>query len=223
MGDNTLEAEYHELTSELRAVSEASGETFSGALFNAYAELAAENGDCPDLTPCEVVQEGRGGYRVDGSAFDRERGILLVAICDPRDGEELETLNAAQLDTLSARARRFVEHIMQPSVIDMIVAGSPEDIAGGAIAIQPVLLKRVQILIFSNARLSTRKPPELLGEIAGRPVVSNVLDFVRFAAIARSKGSVEPIEIDLSALANGPVPCLPAAGSLMRGSNDRSG
>lgn len=211
MADDTLDAEYQEFMSDLRTLTEASAETFSNAFFSAYAELAAENGDCPDLTPSEVSQDGRGGYRIDGSAFDAERGILFVAICDPRDGEELETLNAAQLDSLNLRARRFVEHVMQPGVVDTIVAGSPEDIAGGAIAMQPGLLRRVQILIFSNARLSTRKPPELSGEINGRPVVSNVLDFVRFAAIARSKGSVEPIEIDLAALADGPVPCLPAS------------
>lgn len=211
MVDDALELEYQEFTSELRAQVEASEESFRSVFFETYAELAAENGDCPDLAPCEVQQDGRGGYRVDGYAFDQERGIYFVAICDPREASELETLNAAQLDSLNTRARRFVEQVLQPGFEAMYADGSPEDIAGGAIARQPALLKRIQILVFSGARLSTRKPPELSGEIDGRPVVSNVLDFARFSAIARSRGSVEPIEIDLSALAGGPVPCLPAS------------
>jgi hypothetical protein len=210
MADDALEADYLEFVSDLQARMQDTGEPRETAFFQTYAALASENGDCPDLEPCDVIREGRGGYRVDGHAFDQERGILYVAICDAREDAGLDTLNAAQLDALNTRARRFVEHVLDPGFATEFGEGSPEDLAAGAVAAQPALLKRVQILVFSEARLSTRKPPELSGEIAGRPVVSNILDFARFAAIARSQGSVEPIEVNLAALAGAPVPALAA-------------
>ncbi len=209
MTDEGLESEYLEFNMELRALSEATSESIGSSFFDMYAELAAENGDCPDLSRCPVVREGRGGYRIDGYAFDKDRGIYYVAICDARDSTALETLNAAELAAMNMRARRFVEHILEPDF--SAAPGSAEDDAGGMIAKQPASLKRVQILVFSAAKLSTRRPPELSGEIAGRPVVSNILDFARYAAISRSKGSVEPIAINLASLADGPVPCLAAS------------
>jgi len=210
MADNALKAEYLEFISDLQARMLETGESRGTVFFDTYAALASENGDCPDLEPCEIEREGRGGYRIDGHAFDPERGILYVAICDAREDGDLETLNAAQLEALNTRARRFVEYILDPGFAAGLTEGSPEDFAAGVVAASPGLLKRIQILVFSAARLSTRKPPELSGEIGGRPVVSNILDFARFAAIARSQGSVEPIEVDLAALAGAPVPCLPA-------------
>ncbi|WP_404365813.1 AIPR family protein [Sphingomonas sp. MMS24-J45] len=210
MADDTLETEYLEFMSDLRARASETGDSPENAFFETYAALASENGDCPDLEPCRIVLEGRGGYRIDGCAFDQDRGVYYVAICDVRGEDSLETLNAAQLDSLTARARRFVEQLIDPGFAAQLGEGSPEDMAGGVLVGQPALLKRVQILVFSNARLSTRKPPELSGEIGGRPVVCNVLDFGRYAAIARSQGAVEPIEVNLAALAGSPVPCLPA-------------
>lgn len=211
MADEGLEQQYREFVTDLRASAEFSGMQLREAFFDAYSELAAENGDCPDLSACDVEREGRGGYRVDGWAFDAERGVYSVAICDVRDGDELETLNAAQLESLNARARRFVERIIQTDAADVIADGASEDGLVSMAAVHAALVKRVQILVFSSARLATRKPPELSIEIAGRPVVSNVLDFARFSAIGRSRGSVEPVEVDLAALAGAPVPCLAAS------------
>jgi hypothetical protein len=210
MADESLETEYLEFISDLHGRMVDADQSRATAFFEIYAALAAENGDCPDLEPCDIAREGRGAYKVDGHAFDPERGILYVAVCDPRGDGSLETLNSSQLDALSGRARRFVEHIFTPEFAKGLLEGSPEDFAVGVIVASPELLKRVQILIFSAARLSTRRPPELSGSIDGRPVVSNILDFARFAAITRSKGVVEPIEVDLAALAGTPIPCLPA-------------
>jgi hypothetical protein len=211
MADGELESEYQDFYSDLQASAATSGEAVRDIFFETYAALAAENGDCGDLTPCGILKEGRGGYQVDGWAFDSERGIYSVAVCDVRESDTLETLNAAQLDALVSRGRRFVELLLEKDFFARAGDNSDEDRAGGFIAAQPGLLKRIQILVFSGARLSTRKPPELSAEIEGRPVVSNVLDFSRHSAIARARGAVEPVDIDLAELAGGPVPCLPAS------------
>ncbi len=65
---------------ELLFQAEASGDPQAAAFFNLYAKLATENGDTIDLTYTPVRHEGRGGYQLDGCAFDAERGDLYLAV-----------------------------------------------------------------------------------------------------------------------------------------------
>ena len=66
MQDDALEAEYREFRSDLQTRMQTTGETLITAFFDCYAALASENGDCPDLEPCEIEREGRCGYRAKG-------------------------------------------------------------------------------------------------------------------------------------------------------------
>lgn len=215
MSGIALVDEFAEFRSDLVLHCAESGESSEDALFAFYSRLASENGDCPDLAPCHILSTGRSGYRVDGWAFDSDRGTLYLAILDPRPGEELETLNAAQLESLTSRVRRFVEFLLSPPTAER-KDDARKALIGDAIAATPALIKRVQILVFSEARLSTRRAPELSGEVQGRPIVSNVLDFARYAAISSAKGEAEPIEIDFQALTDQPIPCLPASSGTSR-------
>ena len=87
--------------------AEVSAEPQAAAFFRLYAKLAADNGDSVDLAYTPVRHEGRGSYQVDGCALELERGDLFLVISDFRPGRTLETLNAAQIDTLFERVRRF--------------------------------------------------------------------------------------------------------------------
>lgn len=190
--------------------AEASGEPQAAAFFRLYGELASDNGDCIDLTYTPARNEGRGAYQVDGFAFERDRGDLFLAISDFRSGRELETLNAAQIDTLFERVRRFCELAVQPAFINAVDETSPSFQAAWPIHDGRSLIKRIRVIAFSNARLSTRRKPEMAGEVLGVPLVCSVLDFARYASILSAKGGVEPIEIDVTAVNGAPLPCLPA-------------
>jgi hypothetical protein len=190
--------------------AEASAEPQAAVFFQLYSEVAAENGDCVDLTYAPVRNEGRGAYQVDGFAFERERGELFLAISDFRPGRELETLNAGQIDTLFARARRFCELAIQPAFINAVEEASPAFQAAWPIYDAQKHIRRVHVIAFSNARLSTRRKPEMAGEVLGVPLVCSVLDFARYASIMSAMGGVEPIEIDVTAINGAPLPCLPA-------------
>ena len=48
--------------------ADASGEPQLACFFESYASLAAENGDCSDLTYTPVRKDGATGYQVDGYA-----------------------------------------------------------------------------------------------------------------------------------------------------------
>ncbi|MDB5412971.1 MAG: hypothetical protein JWR10_1306 [Rubritepida sp.] len=190
--------------------AQASAEPQAAAFFGLYSKLAAENGDCPDLTYTPVRQEGRGGYQVDGCALDLERGDLFLAISDFRSGRELETLNAAQIDTLFERVRRFCEQAVKSTFINAIEETSPAFEAAWPIYSGRAHIRRIRVVLFSNARLSTRRKPEASGEVLGVPFVCSVLDFARYAEISAARDGQEPIEIDVTALNGSPLPCLPA-------------
>jgi len=190
--------------------AEASAEPQAAAFFQIYEKLAVENGDCVDLTYTPARNEGRGGYQVDGFALDRDRGDLFLAISDFRSGRELQTLNAAQIDTLFDRVRRFCELAISPSFIQAIDETSPSFQAAWPIYASRGDIKRIRVVAFSNARLSTRRKPEMTGEVLGVPFVCSVLDFVRYASILSAKGGFEPIEIDVTSVNGAPLPCLSA-------------
>jgi hypothetical protein len=195
---------------ELLFDAEASAEPQAAAFFHLYAKLATENGDTIDLAYTPVRHEGRGGYQVDGIALDAERGDLFLAVSDFRAGRESETLNAAQVDALFERVRRFCEQAIQPAFINAIEETSPAFEAAWPIYSNRALIRRIRVIAFSNARLSMRRKPEAAGEVLGVPFVCSVLDFARFADISAARGGQEPIEIDVTALNGTPLPCLPA-------------
>jgi hypothetical protein len=212
VSDEALEEAYREFQADLKFETLARGDSVEAAFFGVYASLASENGDCIDLTYTPARKEGRGGYRIDGYALEIERGILHVAICDYRD-DGLETLNAARIDSLLAQSRRFIELAVEPGFIDQFEPSDPEFEAGFQLSRDAESIRRIRLILFSNAHLSTRRQPEAANEIAGRPVVYNFLDFRRYSDILRSRSSPEPIEVDLVALHGSPVPCLPAYNS----------
>lgn len=205
-----LEEAFDRFWEDLLFEAEASAEPQAAAFFRLYGELAADNGDCIDLTYTPARNEGRGGYQVDGFALERDRGDLCLAISDFRSGRDLQTLNAAQIDALFDRVRRFCELAITPSFIQAIDETSPSFQAAWPIFASRSHIRRIRVVLFSNARLSTRRKPEMAGEVLGVPFVCSVLDFARYASILGAKGGFEPIEIDVTSVNGAPLPCLPA-------------
>lgn len=212
MEQTELQQAYEEFRDDLLLEAEASAEPDRRAFFRMYADLASENGDCIDLEYTPARREGRNGYQVDGYALDLDRKELYLAVCDFRQDTSLEVLNAAQIEDCMKRARRFVELAFDPEFINQLEDESPAAKAAYPIFTQPASIRRIRFILFSNARLSTRKAPEAAGEIAGRPAVYNYFDFRRYVDIQNSRGAPEPIEIDFAELGVEPLPCLAASG-----------
>ncbi|WP_332764475.1 AIPR family protein [Phenylobacterium sp.] len=190
--------------------AEASAEPQARAFFQLYSDLATQNGDCTDLAYAPVRKEGRGGFRIDGYALEADRGDLYLAISDFRPGRQLESLNAAQIDALFEQVRRFCELAVQPGFLNGIEETSPTFEAAWTIYSYRSKIRRIRVIALSNARLATRRKPEMTGEVLGVPFVCSVLDFARYVDIQNAHGGAEPIEIDVTALNGAPLPCLPA-------------
>lgn len=192
--------------------AEAGGVFQQEAFFTLFAEIASENGDTIDLEYSHCHRDGgKQPYRVDGHAFDHDRGTLHLAVCDYSEIPEVETLNAARLDSNLKRVTNFVENSLRPEFINALEDSGEAFEAAYPIYSNRTAIKRVRVILFTNARLAARRPPQLADEVAGMPVVYSVLDLSRYADIQNSREGPESIEVDIEGIAGAPVPCLRAS------------
>jgi hypothetical protein len=202
-----IEKAYNEFWEDIFVEADLSGSSQLEAFFKLFSAAAAEAGECTDLTYTPAKKEGRGGYQIDGFALEKETEELYVAISDFRTGSN-EALNSSQIETFLNRAKAFLELAVTSEFIEGIEETSPAFEAAYPVFENLSAIRRIRILIFSNARVSIRKPPAQSDAIVGKPVVFSVLDFTRFDALKRSLGQVEPIEIDVVELSGLPLPSL---------------
>jgi hypothetical protein len=210
VADIDLAESFHQFDSELLLEAEFSGDPQHMCFFRIFSEIASENGDIVDLDYTPVRKEGRGGYQVDGYAIDLERGELFLAICDFHSDAEVQTLNSSGMETLFRRVDSFLENAIKTEFINALEETSPAFEAAYPIYNNRRKIKRIRIILLSNAVLAVRKKVVEAGEIIGTPAAYNVLDFTRYVDILASQGNAEPIEIDVAEINGEPLPCLQA-------------
>ena len=205
-----LEKSYEEFWHELLLEAESSKELQATAFFDLYASIAAENGDCGDLEYCPVRKEGSRGYQIDGYSIDADTGELVIAVCDFQDDRELQALNSSNVESHFRRVQRFFDNARKSKFVSELEETSYEFQAAYLILSKVALIKRIRIIIFSNARLAVRKNIVTTEEKDGIYFSFSILDFSRYVDILNSRTGSEPIEIDLTELHSQPLPCLPA-------------
>lgn len=210
-----LQEDYDSLAEEISIGAAADGELKITEFFRNYAELAAENGDCPDLDYAPIISVAGNGYRVDGFAFDLpddsegRAGDLHLAVCAFFQDSAIPTLNAIDIDRLTSGVERFLKFALTQRAMDELEEASPAYRLALLLRTHLERIARVRILIFTNGHLKTKKKvfaPRHLGEIT---LHTNVLDLERYARIA-SHGA-DPVEVDFVEDFSGPIHCLPAS------------
>ena len=110
---NNLEDEYVNLAEDIVIGASADGIPKVEEFFKVFSQLAAENGDCPDLTYSPVVSGS--GYRVDGYAFDiledvaGASGDLYLGVCVYFQDDNLPTINANDVEKSVSGVARFLK------------------------------------------------------------------------------------------------------------------
>ncbi|MEG3173065.1 AIPR family protein [Sphingomonas sp. ZB1N12] len=208
----SLDEIFEDFRNELLLEADASGDLQADAFFNLYAAVASEAGEVIDLEHTPARREGgRNAWQVDGFAIDVDRGTLYVAICDFRSDPKLQTLNAGQIDSILRRVRNFIVQASDPTFINELEDTGAAFRAAYPIFSQPGAIRRVRIVIFSNARMSTKRAPQAAEEIMGRPVTYSVFDFGRYAEATSARSAPQPIEVNFLEIGAEPVPCLLAS------------
>ena len=203
-------AEYRAFRDDLLREAEVSGDPQRAAFFRLYSELAAENGDCLDMVYCPIVREGARPYQVDGYALDRDRGELYIAACDFRPGRYLQKLKVDGIIAIFNRVRRFCEYSIRNDFLGKLEETSSEFELAHFIQSNSDVIKRIRCIMFSNARLATRKKTLEAKRVIGAETTFNIIDFDRFVDIRNAMDGIEPIEIDLSELNGDILPCIKA-------------
>ncbi|MGX1197389.1 AIPR family protein [Parvibaculum sp. MBR-TMA-1.3b-4.2] len=207
-----VEKAFEDLREDVMLEAEAGGLFQEEAFFEIFAEAASGNGDTIDLEYAHCRKEGGSRpYRIDGHAFDADRGTFYLATCDYREGRELQSLQAARMDSALKQATNFFENALSADFINALEDSSPAFSAAYPIYRNQQAIRRLRVILLSNARLTARKPPQLMADVAGMPVVYSVLDVARYADIQKSRAAPEAIEVDLEEIAGRALPCLRAS------------
>lgn len=208
-----LEEEYESFCHDLLREADTTGELQATAFFHLYSTAAIENGDIENLDHCPVRFEGNRKYRIDGYNLNVEQGELTLGICDYRSGTGLEVLNASDAESLYKQAFRLFEKSADPHFINALEDSSPTFEAAYLIHENLASIKRVRIVLFSNARIAIRKKLVTKREVNDRKISFSILDFERYVGIQNSRTGSDPIEIDFRENGLTPLHCLKASTS----------
>ena len=210
MADGELYEAYRQFGDEVLFEAEFTGDPQHMCFFKLFSEVASDNGDTADLDYTPVLQEGRAGYQIDGYALDLDRGELFLAICAFSSEPSLQSLNAAAMESLFRRVDSFCEKAVDPDFVRELEETSPAFEAAYPIHQNLQKIRRIRVILLTNAVLAVRKKVVEAGKTIGLPVAYNVLDFARYTDILKSRGNAEPIEIDATSINGKPLPCLQA-------------
>ena len=210
MSEDKLHDAYREFVADLLLEADVSGDPQHECFFKMFSEIASENGDSADLDYTPVRRKGRGGYQVDGYAVDSDRGELFLAVCAFYSESTLQSLNASRMELLFRRVDAFCERAVDSNFVNELEETSPAFEAAYPIYRHRNRIKRVRVILLTNAILAVRRKSVESGEAIGVPVAYNVLDFARYVDILAAQGNAEPIEIDVVPINGEPLSCLPA-------------
>ena len=210
MADGELYEAYRQFGDDLLLEAEVTGDPQHMCFFKLFSEVASDNGDSADLDYTPVLREGREGYQVDGYAIDLERGELFLAVCAFHSDSTLQSMNAAAMASLFRRVDSFCERAVDPEFVRELEETSPAFEAAYPIHQNRQKIRRIRVILLTNAVLAVRKKVVEAGKAIGLPVAYNVLDFARYTDILKSRGNAEPIEIDVTSINGTPLPCLQA-------------
>ena len=200
-----IEEFFEEFKNDITLDAGAQADFLGTAFFERFTETGSANGDF--LTLEETYYEG-DGMQLNG--FDHEDGVLTLAICDLRPDEGLQSLDYSQIERKFNHLKKFFRKSQELSFLNSLEITTPGYQVAHEIKTKIGIIKKVKFVLFSNARLVTRKKVKENEMVDGIIYSYNVLDFSRYFEIEISKTEQEPIEVVMSEMGWPPLPCLEA-------------
>jgi hypothetical protein len=205
--ENNMYASHMELLDTIAFNSNADHSFQSQTFFEEFSSLAIEAGDVADLTWVEINYEGKPAYQVNGYSYDPETREIVLAIVDFDNGDQLRSIDAAKSKQLFNKCFRFFSQSQKKDFVDSLEESSDAFSIASTIFENRKHIKRVRIIIFTNAASVIQKTIEAeLNE--GIDVAKNLFDLGRYSKILNSLTNSEPIQIDIEDFGYGPLPCL---------------
>ncbi len=210
-----LQDDFKNLAEDIALGSDADGIPKVEEFFKIFSQLAAENGDCPDLSYSPVLSGL--GYRVDGYAFDIPEGAessagdLYLAICFYRQDDALPIINAVDIEKAVTEVEKFLKLALTNKALDDLEESSHDYRLAMLIRSYINQIARVRVLVFTNSYLKSRKKVFDTSQVDRFTIHTNVFDIERYSKI--SSTGADAVEIDLIEDFSGGIPTLQASSS----------
>lgn len=205
--DLTIEQFFENYRQELLAGAEAAGNFQLAEFIEKVANDIQENGDVDGFEFCHY-DSGRG-TRVDGYWFDDEGTLhLFVADFDCRD--KVETLTQTEVNSALKRPCNFFLACLERNLHRELEETSVAYGLARQIVDRKDEIKKVNIFLVSERRLSERVQTLNEKVLAGRPVSYQIWDLERLYRQHMSSGQREPLDINLVEMFGRGLLCLKA-------------
>ncbi len=183
---------------------------FSRSVFVDYmCSFLEEQGEFNGYSQVDYKNTARG-YAIDAWAFDEELGNLVLIVADFRESGTLENLTKTELEGAFRRAARFYEASRKVEVATALDEAMPVTELAWLIAGSHGQIKRITLVLVSNAQLSTRVEALPDQKVGGLPTAYEAWDFSRIYRLESSGREREDVEIDLTTVVPDGLLCLPA-------------
>lgn len=160
-----------------------------------------------ELTEHKITSRGQA---VDAWSYDDELSCLTLILGDYRSGENLESLTNTDLGNSFKRLRNFVDASLKPKFTASLEESDPVAALAWMIQESKFEMERINLIVVSNAQLSTRVAVLPTDKAGGINTTYEVWDFGRVFRSETSGKSREDIEIDFEKINGDGIPCLPA-------------
>ncbi|MDZ5698641.1 AIPR family protein [Chelativorans sp. M5D2P16] len=157
----------------------------------------------------DLHQEGRlgnAGYRIDGFAFDEERGRLELFTTVYRGELQPSRLTGTEAARALERALRFASACMDGLADRLEPSNTDASDLARRIEAEAATLSTIRIVLLTDSVLGGTLPPS--GEWKGRTVEYDAYDVVRLQRVLGEGETRADISVDLVALTGEAVPCL---------------
>jgi hypothetical protein len=201
----TIEEFFDEFKNDIGLDASAQAKFSETSFFERYAETGSANGDF--LTLAETYYEGEG-MQLNG--FDLEDGVLTLAICDLRTEPVLQSLDYSKIEKKFNHLKKFFKKSQEFSFLNSLEKTTPGYQVAHEISTKFDNINKVKFVLFSNARLATRKKGKENEKVDDKIYSYNVLDFSRYFDIENSRTEQEPIEVVMSEMGWPPLSCIEA-------------
>ena len=169
-------------------------------------------GEVSDFENC--YYRGKGARNrtvaVDGFAFDDADDSLRLFLAEPSLTEDPPNLGLVEARTQFGRLQSFVEEAFEGRIRQDRDPSSPEWGLAEEMVRRRESLTRIRAYLLTDSQLSTRARDWPEGDVYGVPLEFHIWDIDRFHRAHTSIAGRDDIEIDLSGVGGGGIPCIEA-------------
>jgi hypothetical protein len=148
---------------------------------------------------------------IDGFEFDDADGSVRLFLADFEGGEDPETLTQTQAKTSFSRLQAFCEDAMSGRLHQDIEESSAASSFASLLFNQRTTITRLRFYLITDAMMSSRIRDWPEAHIANIPTEFHIWDISRFHRAFESQTGKDELEVDLTELVKGGIPCLPAS------------